>query len=170
MDTRTDSDLVQEAFRWTVDTGMVGLGTLPGTNNSAAADISADGTIVVGRCLGPGSQSVDGAFIWSEEEGMDSIQELLQDRGLPLFGWSLQYAEGVSADGSTVVGYGTNPMGEWEGWIATIGDPIVIPSPVIPSPHAFASGLVLIGVCWRGGRQRAQPWRERTDATRAASA
>jgi uncharacterized membrane protein len=37
-----------EAFRWTAQTGMVGLGPVPGFSNSVAYDTSADGTVVVG--------------------------------------------------------------------------------------------------------------------------
>ena len=36
-----------EAFRWTADEGMVGLGDLPGGGNgSEAADVSADGSVI----------------------------------------------------------------------------------------------------------------------------
>ena len=40
----------QEAFRWTSEDGMVGLGDLPnGFNRSVAYSVSADGSVVVGR-------------------------------------------------------------------------------------------------------------------------
>jgi hypothetical protein len=37
-----------------------------------------------------------------------------------LDGWYLQEARSVSADGMTIVGYGYNPDGQFEGWIATL--------------------------------------------------
>jgi len=62
--------------------------------------------------------------------------------GLDLAGWTLTGAVAVSADGSTVVGYGTGPSGAQEGWIAVIPrpnvqiaieqQPIALNSPPIP--------------------------------------
>jgi hypothetical protein len=46
---------------------------------------------------------------------------VLVDRyGLDLAGWTLTEATGVSADGSVIVGNGTNPEGRFEAWIATL--------------------------------------------------
>lgn len=45
-----NADLNREAFRWTAEAGMAGLGDLPGGNfHSTAFGISADGNVVVGR-------------------------------------------------------------------------------------------------------------------------
>jgi hypothetical protein len=38
-------------------------------------------------------------------------------------------ANGVSDDGLTIVGYGTNPSGDEEGWVAVLGTPSPVPSP-----------------------------------------
>ena len=81
----------QEAFRWTSGNGMVGLG-LYGGQNTYAHDVSFDGAIAVGT-------SGVAAFYWTEEHGIVSIGEL--PGGRPKGG-----ALGVSADGSTIVGYG----------------------------------------------------------------
>jgi len=40
-----------------------------------------------------------------------------------LAGWSLERARGVSANGRTIVGTGTNPSGETEAWIAYLPEP-----------------------------------------------
>ncbi len=87
---------VREAFRWTIEDGMVGLGDLPGTYiMSAATDISADGSTIVGVSSGPWG---DEAFLWTnEEEGMVGIGDL---EGGAFYSEAL----GVSADGSTIVG------------------------------------------------------------------
>jgi len=65
---------------------------------------------------------------------MRSVADVLtHDFGLNLSGWTLEGATGISADGDTIVGDGTNPMGNPEGWIATI-------------PEAGTGLLVMVGV------------------------
>jgi uncharacterized membrane protein len=83
-----------EAFRWTGDSGMVGLGDLEGGDfGSVATGISGDGNIVIG------SSAVEGGgagFRWSEETGMVQIGGLLPGRSSQL--------NAVSYDGSRIVG------------------------------------------------------------------
>ncbi len=109
-----------EAFRWTVGAGIVGLGDLPGgAFDSEARAASADGSVVVGV-----GSSADGreAFLWTPQTGMRSLRSVLTgEYGLNLTGWTLDSAEGVSADGRTVVGIGTNPDGNTEAWVAILG-------------------------------------------------
>lgn len=108
----------QEAFRWTQSGGMVGLGDLPGgTFASIALAVSADGSVVVGR----GTTEIGSeAFIWDAARGMRNLKDVLVGGGLDLSGWILAEARGVSADGRTVVGFGTNPAGQTEAWRATL--------------------------------------------------
>jgi probable HAF family extracellular repeat protein len=115
-----------EAFRWTSGSGMVGLGRLPGSTTSFAYGISADGSVVVGQ-----SNSAAGseALYWTATDGMVSLRSLLAAGGVSgLTEWSgLFGARDVSADGRTIVGIGTNPAGQNEAWVATIGDsPVLI--------------------------------------------
>ena len=56
--------------------------------------------------------------------------------GLDLSGWMLQGARDVSADGAVIVGYGINPAGEREGWVA-----------VIPEPQSLALVGLLFVIC-----------------------
>jgi probable HAF family extracellular repeat protein len=93
-----------EAFRWTQAGGIVGLGDLPGGDFASDAHaVSDDGLVVVGgsdctvSCSpGAGCRSLPGAFRWTPAGGMI----LLGDAELR----SRSIAEGVSADGSVVVG------------------------------------------------------------------
>jgi len=57
-----------EAYRWTQNEGMVGLGDLGGTNKySSAYGISADVTVIVGQT----SSSLGGeAFLWTAESAV----------------------------------------------------------------------------------------------------
>ena len=111
-----------EAFRWTSEGGMVALGDLPGGSfRSCAMGVSADGSVVIGM-----SESALGseASIWDSVNGMRSIQDVLvNDLGLDLTGWTLREAQAISEDGLTVVGWGYNPSGNTEAWIATIPEP-----------------------------------------------
>ncbi len=109
-------DAGDQAFRWTEGTGMVGLGMLPGAMGSQASSVSADGSVVVGTS--------DTAFVWDSVHGMRSLQQVLtNDYGFDLSDWTLSHATAVSADGRTIVGYGTNPSGQEEAWIAFLPEP-----------------------------------------------
>jgi probable HAF family extracellular repeat protein len=108
-----DSSNHTQAFRWVTGSGMTGLGFLPGGDNSGARAVSANGTVVVGQSNGTGG----GTFRWTPAQGMKSIAELLSAAGVNLAGWSLQSAEGISADGTVIVGIGSGPDGSGS-WIA----------------------------------------------------
>jgi probable HAF family extracellular repeat protein len=113
-----------EAFQWTVATGMVGLGDLAGGEfRSDARGVSADGRVVVGRA------SVEGrakAFVWDAAHGMVGVEDLLTANGVTdVAGWQLAHANGISADGGTIVGWGISPSGVGEGWVAIIGPRVV---------------------------------------------
>lgn len=127
-----------EAFIWNNTQGMQGLGLLPGSSSSYASDVSADGTVVVGQSGGE-------AFIWNNAQGMQSLASVLTAAGINnLTGWELASATAVSADGFTVVGYGTNPSGQTEAWIADLRNPTAVPTP------ALLPGLMAMGVAaWR---------------------
>jgi len=122
-----DSDSEREAFRWTEDDGMVGLGDLPGGGfASSALGVSADGSVVVGSSETSTAWIGNEAFIWDENNGMRNLGDVLvNDFGLDLTGWTLRSATGISDDGLTFVGYGLNPSGYQEAWIATIPEPAI---------------------------------------------
>ena len=109
-----------EAFRWTSEGGMFGLGDLAGgIFESRAHGVSADGSLVIG--FGAGVSVVWEAFIWDAANGMQNLQSVLEGQlGLDLTGWTLNKALGISTDGTTIVGWGTNPDGNIEAWIATL--------------------------------------------------
>ncbi len=85
-----------EAFRWTGGS-MVGLGDLPGGSFiSGARAVSADGATVAGQGW---STSGGEAFRWTEGDGMV---------GLGTLGGGASEAEGISADGTVIVGTSEN--------------------------------------------------------------
>jgi probable HAF family extracellular repeat protein len=116
-----------EAFRWEGGV-MTGLGNPShggiGGIWSEAYGVSADGSVVVGKAS---SALGHEAFIWDVENGNRSLKDVLvRDYGLDLTGWTLFSARDISDDGLTFVGFGTNPAGYTEGWVATIPEPATI--------------------------------------------
>jgi len=135
LDNRNGPSGWSEAFRWTEAGGVVGLGYLPGgLEQTQAFAVSADGSVIVGRgSVGyappgdPLSQAIYEAFIWTPDEGMRNLRDLLIAQcGLDLTGWTLASATGVSADGRTIVGTGVNPDGQTEAWMAVIPEPATL--------------------------------------------
>ena len=95
------------------------LGGLIAGDNGYATDTTADGNIIVG------SFSSAGAFIWTEQDGLRSLQQVLEvDYGFNLTGWNLRGATAISGDGSLIAGYGLN-NGNYQGFIAQIPEPSV---------------------------------------------
>ncbi|MHC4646251.1 MAG: PASTA domain-containing protein [Planctomycetota bacterium] len=166
------SELGIEAFRWTESGGMQGLGILPGGSSTKAFAVSGDGAVVVGRAhmgthidcfrwtqsegmmsLGGGDAyavSYDGSvivgstpFIWDARYGRQHLQDWLENVfGLELTGWTLGAAKGISPDGLTIVGNGTNPSGQDEAWIAVI-DPVVKVPDVTEMGQADAESAIV---------------------------
>ena len=63
-----------DAFRWTSQSGMVALPTLPGSGNYTATKVSSNGRYAIGSFAT--SSSTPGDFVWSEVDGMVAIGSL----------------------------------------------------------------------------------------------
>jgi uncharacterized membrane protein len=127
----------QEPFRWTSGDGMRALGAIAGgAFEGDGQAIAGNGSVIVGDLL-TGPMTTE-AYVWSEADGQRRVAEVLADCGASTEDWSLESAHDVSADGSTIVGSGTNPDGFTEGWVA------VVP---VPAPDAGAgAGATLVGL------------------------
>lgn len=136
-----------EAFRWERSTGMIGLGDLPGGYaESTATAVSADGSVVVGRstsALAP--NSFGEAFRWTAATGMVGLGVLTSS------GFDYSFANGVSADGTSITGTASTEQGyEIFRWTALEG---MVPLGSLegePYPRSYgldisADGSVLIG-------------------------
>jgi probable HAF family extracellular repeat protein len=131
------------------------LGDLPGgAEQSEARAVSDAGHVIAGWGTTAAGQE---AFLWTPESGMRRLADVLSEYGLDLSGWTLEQATGLSASGRTIVGWGTNPSGDTEGFVATL------PARVIPAPSLGPVGLVLLvatliaaasAAVLRGQRQR----------------
>jgi uncharacterized membrane protein len=103
---------------------MVNLGSLVENTNAgqgSALAVSANGESVVGFSDSPTGQV---AILWTGDDGMVNLKDYLIAHGASnLTGWTLTAAQGISANGNTIVGYGRNPAGQSEAWIATVPEP-----------------------------------------------
>lgn len=116
-----------QAFRWTEAGGIQGLGVLAGYNESSTKAVSGDGGVVVGYVKDVSSfNSQTGeyrsrAFIWDAVHGMRELQPVLTSQfGLNLTAWILQDATAITADGTAIAGFGTNPQGKREAWMVKL--------------------------------------------------
>lgn len=113
----------QEAVLWT-PSGPVLLPQLQASDVVAhAEDLSDDGNVIVGSSAtsNPTPFGYE-AVIWIDE-GVHALKAYLTEGwGIDLGDWHLDYAHHVSADGRRILGVGINPSGEWESWIAVLGN------------------------------------------------
>lgn len=106
------------AFVW--EGGLVtDLGVLPYQTLSTLG-LSNDGR----RAVGTGwNGSATRAWIWDRDRGVRDLRAALIDAGIVLGGWVLENATDLSGDGQTLVGYGRNPQGRTEAFIAFLPIP-----------------------------------------------
>lgn len=104
------------AFRWTEKSGLqileLGEGrTQIDVSLCTPMDVSVDGQIVIGVC------DHRQPFIWELDTGLRSLKEVLEhDYCLDLQGWELEYARGISDDGSSIIGTANG-----RGWLLELG-------------------------------------------------
>jgi len=114
-----DSNQVSRGFRWTPARGMESLGPAPGgVIGTYPAGVSGDAQRVVGWGT---TAAEDTALIWDSGHGWRTLAAaLLADYRTDVPGWTLKRATAISDDGLTIVGYGTNPGGQTEGWLVRL--------------------------------------------------
>jgi probable HAF family extracellular repeat protein len=151
------SDLYGYAYPtlWTSPTTSERLDLLPAAMSGSVTGISADGTVVVGES---GAQ----AFRWTRASGTVALGFI------PSASSQYSYAWGVSADGSSVVGWGYNANNQNEAFRWREGTGIV-PLGVLPnadSSQAYAvngDGSVVVGQSGVAGSSRVFRWTEASD-------
>jgi len=96
-----------QAFRWTAEDGIFGLGYLEGGSYSTALGVSSDGAVIVGY-----SHSLQGgqAFRWTQDGGMMGLGDLPGGRF-----YSSAYS--TSSDGSIVVGLSRSFTTDYDAFI-----------------------------------------------------
>jgi probable HAF family extracellular repeat protein len=106
----TDASGFWRAFRWSATTGMVDLGTLGGPESAAEA-VNKDGSVIVGTSLTNGLSDSFRFFRWTAQTGMEDLLTALQAANVhSADNWvTLNTADGISADGTVMTGYGQSP-------------------------------------------------------------
>lgn len=106
-----------QAFLWSQQQGLKGLGVLPGTAYSDAVDVSANGRVVIGNSW-TGDGGITQAFRWTQETGLLSVEQWLLGNGIALpEGTKLSFVVAVNADGSILAG---NLKDGSNAWIARV--------------------------------------------------
>ena len=150
-----------EAFRWTAQTGMVGLGVLVDVgyfNYSLAWGVSADGSVITGTAR---MENGCEAFRWTQTDGMVTLGDL------PGTEIPSTFATDISADGSVIVGYsgfcaGINPEKAFR-WTAATGMVDLGGLPGASDSRArqvSADGSVVVGSSTVGSEYVATIWNE----------
>ena len=137
------------SFLWTVETGLVGLGLNDHGLSVYARDVSGDGSLIVGRGYVPGPQHPSNPFAeamyWTDSTGWTS------------FGFAANFpgsigANGISDDGSTVIGAANPDTGDQYQYRWSEATGMV---PITDSLHyqevdlndVSADGSVIVGEC-----------------------
>jgi uncharacterized membrane protein len=150
----------EEAFRWTEDGGLVGLGHLPEHEETAyvasmAVSTTEDGRLIVGQeSVGPYATR---AFAWTREQGMQPLDEFLWDQyQLELSGWSLHSVADMTSDGRVLIGQASHPdFGD------NLAFRIVIPEPTSQALIGIAA-LTCAAWCFDLRQHKVISWRSST--------
>ena len=93
-----------EPFHWSEETGMIGLGDIPGgVGLSVARAVSSDGSVIVGDSYIVNNTLV--AFSWTNRTGMVQLPNFPE-------GQLSCMATGITDDGIVIVGYGFDSSGQ----------------------------------------------------------
>ena len=140
-----------QAFRWTAQSGFIGLGDLPeGRFQSQAKGVSDDGSVIVGSSLT--ETALDGeAFRWTTETGMVGL-------GFLPGGGDVSRATAVSADGTVIVGTSDLSAGGAAFRWTTETEMVALGS-FLPLSLS-ADGSMIAGVDFPGSETRAIIWDE----------
>lgn len=112
---------LSKPFMWNAEDGRIDLEILNGFDSGGAFDVSNGGRRAVGLCLFSGTGNT--ATMWDAGSSVQSVRAALIDGGVAMSQWHLQSVTAMSDDGTVLVGFGINPDGQQEAWVATIPMP-----------------------------------------------
>ncbi|MBX3404968.1 MAG: hypothetical protein KF699_16270 [Phycisphaeraceae bacterium] len=112
---------LSKPFLWSADGGRTDLEIPPGFDSGGSFAVTDGGRRAVGLCLFGGSGNT--AMLWNAGAPAISIRAALLNGGVSMSLWHLQSATAMSDDGTVIVGFGINPDGQQEAWVATIPMP-----------------------------------------------
>ncbi len=147
-------DRETEAFRWTEGGGIQSLGIPGGYSGTAASNVSGDGSVVVGNVWN--DSQVAYGFRWTLTNPVTGDGTMVFLEGFA-GGSAHSGANGVTADGTVVVGYGTPASGQqqasrWnaDGTIESLGNLASNPFLWSVAGDVSSDGEVVVGTGYRG--------------------
>lgn len=134
------------AFIWDAVHGMRELQDIPSSTPFQIATSVSDQGVVVGYLATSGQAE---AFLWTEATGMVNLRAyMINQFGLStqLADWQLTESTGISADGRTIVGWGSGPAPSMsqQAWVISIPE---------PSSIVLALGGLFAAVFWQSRRE-----------------
>lgn len=119
---------------------MRDLGVMDGGNSSYAKDISGDGSVVVGE-----ANDVDNVFHgfrWTEETGMQTVEQWLAHNGANIGNVTTRSADFVSADGNVIMGTAS----DYTAYIARLGSGLINPEKFLQTVGGTSNVAVGYGI------------------------
>lgn len=112
---------VERVFLWTSGSGMTDLGYLPDYLGAWAVDISTYNSVVAVYLYQLfDNPPLNRAAVWDATHGTRLVTDIVAAAGGDTTGWTLRSIVAISGTGRVVVGYGINPSGRSEPWIARL--------------------------------------------------
>lgn len=111
-----------EPFRYHLASNWTeGLGIPPGGRSVAAIGVNSGGQRIVGYYFTDANPATRQAVLWREGRGWTLLSDYLTTEvGVSLHGFQLLAVQGISSDGTVLVGEGVNVGGFREAWMARI--------------------------------------------------
>jgi uncharacterized membrane protein len=117
----TESDGWSHVFRWTATEGMQPIPDAPNTARTIVYGMSDNGNAIVGAA---GNNAYSIACLWTPSLGTVNLNTYLTSIGISRpAGWTLTSAEGISADGMTIVGRAQYGVESYASWTVTLPSP-----------------------------------------------
>ena len=91
---------------WLYCSIYLSLGTLNDGRESWTIGVNFDGSVIVGYANDGAAQGQRKVFRWTSEKGMESVESLLNDKGLCLSNWRLTKATAITPNGIVLIGDG----------------------------------------------------------------
>jgi hypothetical protein len=108
-----------QPVRWYPGRGLRIINNLAGYDAGRALDVSDDGEVIIGEAIQ--FQQPARAFVWDRVRGTRDLRSyLIQLGSIEVAGWTLRTATAVSADGRVIAGWGTDPQGHTQAYVARV--------------------------------------------------
>ncbi len=128
-----------ELWRWSEATGYQALGSKLDASDFSTGftGMNGDATAMVGYSRGFGPARLGKGVLWTSSLGVMDLNEYVASQGIDTQGVTLALPLGMSADGQTIVGLGSNG----QGWVVRLPNPV--PEPGTMAALALGTATLL---------------------------